>query len=211
MDSAVSNKPAAALAALQDGGCYPSAPPGYSEHLGRASYHAWRVGTTLFIVAEGSVPNLQTIADLRQLPVDIFPPRFGLYFYTPQGLVAPVVRPFKFSEAFGFPVDVARVTIVDEAGRHSVEIKDVADLPSPDVLPAPSNTQCERPMTATGQGDSLQAAFDDAVSKLPSGNPQVADDIVTYTARELGRFVGGIAGFDRYFARVDARFGGGTP
>lgn len=197
---------AAALA--RDGGSFPSVPTGFTEGPGRASYRAQRVGTALFLTAEGQVPNLQTIADLRQLPIMIFPPQFGLFFYTPSGIVTPALRPFKFTEQFGFPAEQASVVVQDVDGRHVI---DVVDVQPGDSLPVAFAVEGGTGLSKTGYGRSVQEAVDNAVAQLPVANPDVADGFVSYVVREFGRFRGGFAGLDRHFARVEVKFGTAKP
>jgi hypothetical protein len=197
------------VAALsKDGGSFPSVPTGFTEGPGRAAYRAQRVGTNLFLTAEGQVPNLQTIADFRQLPIMIFPPQFGLFFYTPNGIVLPALRPFRFTEQFGFPAGQASVVVHDVDGRHVV---DVVDVQPGDSLPVAFAVDTGTELNKTGYGRSVQEAIDNAVAQLPVSNPNVADGFVSYVVREFGRFRGGFAGLDRHFARVEAKCGTAKP
>lgn len=195
----------------RDGGSYPSAPPGHTEGMGRAKYQATRLGTTLFITAEGQLPYTNQIADIRQLPWRIFPPQFGMFYYTPE-ITLPAIRPFRFTERFGFPLDTRNVVIHDADGAHEIDIVDtkaqtLSFMGSADG--AGSSTDSD--MTKVGYGVSLQEAFDNAVKQLPSGNGDIADGFVIYTALELGRFRGGIAGLDSCYAKVQAKFGVSGP
>jgi hypothetical protein len=194
-----------------DGGPYPSAPPGYTESFGRATYQAVRIGTALLIIAEGDLPDLNQIADIRQLPLRIYPPQFGMFFYTPH-ITLPVVRHFRFTKHFGFPENVSHVTIHDLDGTHQVLIKDVKApaLPLLDSK-AQSNAVASTNPVSLGIGASLQDALDHAVAALPASNPKIPDGFVVYTILEAGRLRGGIAGIDRHYAKVEARFGTSGP
>jgi hypothetical protein len=194
----------------KDGGLYASPPPGYAESPGRATYRAARIGTTLLITATGDLPNLNQIADLRQLPFDVFPPQFAMLFYTPP-ITLPAIQHFRFTKQFGFPKDVPYAIVHDADGLHQVNIEDVKD----DDLPFTGSTRTLSETSANpieiGIGESLQDALNQAVARLPASNPHVADGFVVYTILEAGGFRGGFAGADRHYAKVEARFGVKAP
>ncbi len=177
--------------------------PGYTEAPGRAEYSAYRLGTAVFITAKGVLPNWNQIPDIRQLPIRIFPPQFGMFFYTP-AIVLPTLRPFVISEPFGYPKDEKTLTMHDLDGSHVIEIADAAvHLPS---VALAETAKGGVPMTAMGHGSSLQDAYDNAVAQLPTRESGVADSFVTYKLLETGSFYGGFAGIRAYFAKVQATF-----
>ncbi|MBV8045687.1 MAG: hypothetical protein JO171_00925, partial [Paludibacterium sp.] len=78
-------------ASIHDGGQYPSTPAGYTEINGSgATYSAQRLGTTLLIRAQGMLPYLNEVADIRQAPLRISPPAFDFLIYKPQ-ILAPAL------------------------------------------------------------------------------------------------------------------------
>lgn len=194
--------------ASRDGGSWGGPPPGYTESPGVADqYSVVRLGTTVHITAKGTLPNMNQLVDIRQLPIRIFPPQFGLFFYTPQ-IVLPALRPFSLTESFGFPNDVDHLIIHDSNGPRRVEIANI----DPKAVPFfASFSPKEKQMIATGTGKSLQEAFDNAVAQLPLKDPNVADGFTVYTLIESGFFRGGFAGFRSYYAKVEAKFTTSSP
>jgi hypothetical protein len=193
-----------------DGRVNSSPPHGYSERPGRGTYQAHRIGTVLLITAEGDLPNQNQFVDIRELPWKIYPPQFGLFFYTPAVVLA-AIRHFHFTKQFGFPPKVPEVTINDVDGPHRVRIEDIeSDAFSLVKAAAPQGAEPRNPVEL-GIGETLQDALDNAVAGLPANNPRVADGFVVYAVLEAGRFRGGIAGIDCHYAKVEARFGTAPP
>jgi hypothetical protein len=94
-----------------------------SKALGRASYSAYRQYGVLYIVAEGTKPNLQTKIVIEEQPIRIFPPQFALFFETP-GIMSPMEMPFLVEKAFpAYPFSAKTVTILDAAGDHILSIE----------------------------------------------------------------------------------------
>ncbi len=183
----------------RDGGAHTGAPPGHAEVPGKGKFDVKRVGTTLLITASGEVPNVQTLADLRQLEIRIWPPQFGLFFYTPP-ITSPAVRRFNFTEHFGFPLDVSHVVIHSADGPHAHEISDVTSALAPTLLHKDGSAHVK-----TGYGPSLQAALDHAVAQFTSSPLPVPDGFVVYSVLSSGRIQGGLAGIDRHYATVEAK------
>ena len=181
---------------LCDGMGLQGPPSGYHEMPGVAQYRAVRLGSDLHIRASGDLGYLTDIADLRQLPIRIYPPQFGFFIYRP-GIGLPATRTFNFVSRFLFPPDVGEVIIHDMAGMHTVPIHD------PSIAPA-MLAEGSTAATATGYGDSLQAAFDHAVAQLPpQPMPDAADILIRYSITSSGKLKGGFVGFDTYFAEVE--------
>jgi hypothetical protein len=67
-----------------DGDRRQAAPAGASagsrRDFGRGTYKCLRMGDFILLRAEGTLPNLNSTAELEQMPWRIWPPRFGLYF-----------------------------------------------------------------------------------------------------------------------------------
>jgi len=97
--------------------------------LGKAKYHATRVGGVTTLTAVGTFPNFNDKADIEQLPILIFPPQFAFYFIH-QDISLPALRPFTYSEIISFPKNSAAVMVRDADGLHPVPITEIA-LPEP--------------------------------------------------------------------------------
>ena len=93
-----------------------------AKEFGVATYTAMKVTEVLVLItAHGTAPNWNTRVTLEQLPWRIWPPRFGLYFDTPD-IALPALRPFTVSGLFAYPASLGQVTIIDAAGQHDVKI-----------------------------------------------------------------------------------------
>ena len=93
-----------------------------AKEFGVATYVAMKVTEALVLItAHGTAPNWNTRVALEQLPWRIWPPRFGLYFDTPD-IALPALRPFTVSSLFAYPASLGQVTIIDAAGQHEVKI-----------------------------------------------------------------------------------------
>ncbi|EJL33145.1 hypothetical protein PMI01_02305 [Caulobacter sp. AP07] len=187
--------------APRHGASHGSPPPGYTESYGRATYLAFRFGALLVIQAEGTLPNLNQIADIRQSPLKIYPPQFDFLVYTPQTSL-PVITPFKFSEVFGFPSGPPVVVIHDADGHHAVKIEEIPAKGAQTFL----SDALETSLVKTGYGKSFEAAFSAAVALLPSDGSGTVDGLAQYRLVESGLIQGGIAGIHLYYARVEASF-----
>jgi hypothetical protein len=110
-----------------------------------------------------------------------------------------VVTPYRHGQSFY--VGEARSVIVHHAGgEEEVQVKTSPDLPTPSTEGLASDG-------AVGYSRvSLEAALDAAVKTLGWSAPH-PDAMLTARVVEMGKVVGGIAGFSHYYARVD----GGTP
>ena len=98
-----------------------------AKEFGVATYVAMKVTEALVLItAHGTAPNWNTRVTLEQLPWRIWPPRFGLYFDTPD-IALPALRPFTVSSLFAYPASLGQVTIIDAAGQHEVKIGSAID------------------------------------------------------------------------------------
>ena len=85
-------------------------------------YWSIRLGDPAVLIgAVGQAPNLNTRVSIEQLPWRIYPPLFGLFFETPE-IQLPAIRPFAVTGIFPFPKGVDKLTVIDAAGRHDIEI-----------------------------------------------------------------------------------------
>ena len=91
------------------------------RQLGVGTYTASEIAGVVTITATGTAPNFNTIVQLVQLPLMIWPPRFALYFTEPE-ISIPTTHPFKV-EAFLHTHQVLDAIIVqDHNGIHTVEV-----------------------------------------------------------------------------------------
>ena len=181
-------------------GRYPEVPSGYRVELGRAAeYQAFRIGRAVVLTATGT-----TLAAIHtDFEVDsrlVYPPQFAFLFRVPTGQVPQVSREFRYSEIFQYPQDRDFVFIRDADGGRRVKIEESETLNA--VFPATGKGQ----QRVVGFSKvSLQDAFDMAVRQAQAeatGDPGV-DGIVSYVVARSGRLVGGVPGFNSYFAEVE--------
>jgi len=90
--------------------------------LGVGTYRAHEIAGVVTVTAEGTVPNLNTVAQLVQLPIMIWPPRYALYFTSPE-IVLPATRPFVVSATFQSQPQLKAVIVQDKNGLHTVPVK----------------------------------------------------------------------------------------
>ncbi|MDR7268577.1 hypothetical protein J2X20_001206 [Pelomonas saccharophila] len=187
----------ATRAAPRDGGGYPAAPPGYSEAFGSgAQYTAFRLGTALFITAQGTLGNYNEIADIRQAPIRIYPPAFDFLVYSPQ-ITPPALRPFHFTVMVAYPKGPETVLIRDAQGSHQVEIK---GLQVSKTLASLVGDSAEE---GFGMGVSIEEAVDAAIAAIPAAPSPMPDVMHCYSITDSGKMVGGFAGLNLYFARIN--------
>ncbi|MEO7692033.1 MAG: hypothetical protein ABIS51_22295 [Sphingomonas sp.] len=90
--------------------------------LGVGKYKAHEIAGVVTITGEGTVPNLNTVAQLVQLPLMIWPPRYALYFTSPE-IVIPASRPFIVSATFQSDTALKAVVVQDKNGLHTVPVQ----------------------------------------------------------------------------------------
>jgi hypothetical protein len=89
--------------------------------LGRGSYTAHQFFETVTIRATGTLPNLQTEAQLVMSPIEIFPPEFILFFVEPP-ITNPATLPFDVQTTFSTTQVITEVSVHDADGRHEVPV-----------------------------------------------------------------------------------------
>lgn len=179
---------------------FPEVPSGYRVELGRAvEYQAFRIGRAVVLTATGTT----LAASQADFEVDsplVYPPQFAFLNRVPTGQVPQATREFRFSEVFQYPVNREFVFIRDADGGRRVKIEASEAMNA--VFPVDGKAQ----QRVVGFSKlSLQDAFDMAIQQAraeATGDPSV-DGIVTYTLARSGRLVGGIPGFNSYFAEVE--------
>lgn len=92
------------------------------KYLGVGSYVADQIAGTITITATGTAPNWNTVVELQQLPILIWPPEFALFF-TDHGIVLPAQRPFRVHAHFHSDKRIESVVVQDAKGRHVVKVR----------------------------------------------------------------------------------------
>jgi hypothetical protein len=77
--------------------------------------------STVTIRATGTLPNLQTEAQLVMSPIEIFPPEFILFFVEPP-ITNPATLPFDVQTTFSTTQVITEVSVHDADGRHEVPV-----------------------------------------------------------------------------------------
>lgn len=188
--------------ALRDGMNLNSPPPGYREEAGVAEYRAVRLGSEIFVHCNGVLNNANELADLRMLPIRIFPPQLGFCRYAPQ-LMLPAQRSFAFVSRFAFPANVGEVVVNDAEGSKTVPIHEPSFEKKGARGIRSAKGEAASSTRATGHGDSLQEAVDNAIQQLPAMVSGGADILFRYRVIEQGKIVGGFVGFNHFFAEVE--------
>jgi hypothetical protein len=92
------------------------------RELGAGAYTANEIAGVVTIGASGVAPNLNTIVQLVQLPLMIWPPRFALFFTTPE-ITLPAIHPFKVEATMMTPQRLEAIQVQDRDGLHSVPVQ----------------------------------------------------------------------------------------
>ena len=90
--------------------------------LGRGTYNANAIAGVVTITASGMAPNLNTTVQLVQLPLMIWPPRFALYFSSPE-IVLPATHPFKVEAHLLTHQRLIAIIVQDADGIHRVDVQ----------------------------------------------------------------------------------------
>ena len=90
--------------------------------LGVGNYTANEIAGVVTIAAAGTVPNVNTVAQLVQLPLMIWPPRFALFFTSP-AIVLPATHPFKVEATLLTHQRLETIIVQDRDGVHSVPVE----------------------------------------------------------------------------------------
>lgn len=85
-------------------------------------YKAKQIGATVIIVAFGAHPTSGYKTQLRQLPIEPFPPQFELVEQKPTGIVLQVITPFAEIATFQSPKPIRSVVVHDGNGKHTVKV-----------------------------------------------------------------------------------------
>lgn len=176
-------------------------------HVDSAS--GYQLGDFLLLRITGKKPSPCYIVSIELAPMDIFPPEFNATWAPdPLARCTEVVVPYEVAQAFRFGSAIEKVTLHAEGGPIEVPVETLPALePGPVVVGitgTPAADIVMPPQEATGysEGYDVGEAVRDAIDQLPERNPGIPDWLSTYTVVEIGVERGGIAGWNRLFARV---------
>jgi hypothetical protein len=170
----------------------------------RNTIRAFRTGPKVLIVAEGDLPSSGHDAKITQRPERIFPPWYQLLRCSRPGFFPAAVVPYRVSLTIDYPEDQETVTVFHADGEDNVTIEPCADELSAYSAVIGGGACPEGADEATGFSKTLSfdAAFADAIAKLPKIEPQHPDTLETVRVAEIGGLFGGIAGFHDLYVRV---------
>lgn len=169
---------------------------------------AFQVGQYTVLVLAGEKPTPCHQVDIELLPIRIFPPEFRAKLTVDRSqFCTDNVVPYERAEAFPF-ADLAGERLTVEAAGGNVEVtveKVEVDLSVATEEPGASiDDIAGTPVVATGYSDDYDvgAAMKDAIDKLPARGGGIPDWLAQYRVVEIGAEIGGIAGFNRLYAKV---------
>jgi len=99
--------------------------PVIAQELCRGIYSAEQFIHTVTLKAEGSHPTGGYQVFLNMNPVYVFPPTFTLTHLRPVGEADQRITPFQKTYQFECKEALKEITVVDVAGSHQVEVKQV--------------------------------------------------------------------------------------
>jgi hypothetical protein len=91
------------------------------------TYRAQQVPGAVIVFADGTHPTSGFDVFLKELPIRVFPPEYGLWHVAPQGMVPQVITPFSVHASFAATERVEAVVVHDVTGRHEVLVEQVPD------------------------------------------------------------------------------------
>ena len=170
--------------------------------------NAYQLGDYVLLRIAGTKPSACYIVSIEIAPMDIFPPQFNAT-WAPDPLARCMegAVPYEASQAFLLGRDLERVVLHAEGGAIEVDVLSLPiELTAPPA-PSPATVTADivtPPAEATGYSESYDVgeAIRDAIDQLPPRGRGIPDWLSTYTVVAIGAEVGGIAGFNRLFARV---------
>ncbi|MDQ3933883.1 MAG: hypothetical protein M3340_04550 [Actinomycetota bacterium] len=176
------------------------------------SAQAYQLGEYLVLRIAGHKPTPCHVVDLEQSLIDVEPPQFvATSTVDPLALCARVIAPYELAEAFQIGSAREHVTLHHAEGQMDVPVEQLTQT-SPAAAPDPAAEPAVisigdivgPPSEAVGYSESydLGEAVQRAIANLPRRGQDIPDWLSTYTVVEIGAEVGGIAGWDRMFARV---------
>lgn len=171
---------------------------------------AYQVGDHLLLRLAGEKPNGCHFLNIERSLLDVEPPAFiATWFTLPNVRCFPGAVPYEHQQAFQVGVARQHVTLHHASGELSLDVENltVADEAAVRSLASsePAALGLDLP-TGGGEAIGISRAFDfdeafrDAIAKIPT--PSFPDWLATYTVLEVGAQIGGIAGFNHLFVRV---------
>lgn len=89
---------------------------------GTAAYRCDQIGSTVTITASGTLPKPEMGVRLEQLPLLIYPPQFGLFFYEPR-LANISDQDFPATITLHSQARLEKIVVHDAAGSHIVDVE----------------------------------------------------------------------------------------
>lgn len=171
---------------------------------------AYQVGEHLLLRLVGEKPNGCHFINVERSLLDVEPPAFIATWYTlPNVRCVPEAVAYEHQQAFQVGVVREDVTLHHAGGELSLDVENLtaADESAVRALAdsGPGAWGLDLP-TGGGEAIGISRAFDfgeafrDAITKIPT--PSFPDWLATYTVLEVGAQIGGIAGFNHLFVRV---------
>lgn len=170
----------------------------------RETIRAFRAGPYVVISATGNLPTPGWDVDIRPNPIRIFPQQFDLLRRERPGVAADVLSPFRYGEAFLYPVDQPIVTVHHRDGQDEVEIEacgeELAGFAA--AVGVPTDGATAREATGMSRKLSFDEAFASALAQLPPPETSHPDQLTSVVVTETGGLFGGIAGFHHLYVRI---------
>ena len=168
----------------------------------------YQVGDYLVLRITGDKPSPCFVVDIEQSPIDIFPPQFvATWWIDPRVRCPQVITPYERVEAFAVAnLGGKSVTLQTADGDREISVEEITEERA--AAPATAGVSIADvigpPQEAVGYSDDYDvgAAVKDAIGNLPRRGEHIPDWLAQYTVVEIGAEVGGIAGFNRLYARV---------
>jgi hypothetical protein len=168
----------------------------------------FQIGDYLVLRIAGEKPTPCYVVTIELAPIDIFPPQFNAtWAIDPAVRCMQVVTPYEVVQGFHIGSQLEKVTLNAEGGAIEVSIQQLPPLEPGPVIPTGPGLASDivsPPSEAVGYSSSYDVgeAIRNAIEQLPPRDRGIADWLSTYTVLEIGAEVGGIAGWNRLFARV---------
>jgi hypothetical protein len=165
----------------------------------RAYYFAGHVLLTI----TGQMPDPCHVVDIEKSLLAVEPPGFIARWYVRPVACPDVVTPYAYQEVFLIGGKRETVRLYHRDGDFEVPVQDLTE----GLEESTARVELALggpPAEATGYSDSFDfaEAFRDAIRQLPDRGPGIPDWLYTYEVTSIGAEIGGIAGFNRMYVRV---------
>lgn len=171
---------------------------------------AYQVGDHLLLRVIGEKPDGCHFINVERSLLDVEPPAFiATWFTLPNVRCFPEAVPYEHQQAFQIGGGREHVTLHHAGGELSLRVENLTPDDEPAVRALTSSgpaalgldLPAERgEAVGTSRAFDFDEAFRDAIAKIPT--PSIPDWLATYTVLEVGAQIGGIAGFNHLFVRV---------